>query len=231
VRQYRHIQLRKSWAKDATILDDLLKTSYIMIIHKEAGVSIYGKKISLDLDVDLISGFLQAISAFRSEIKKEEVTTTERRGFEMDYYDFKIVITDGEFVRVALILDGIPSEKLKENQWLFTDEFEKRYIPILMDFDGDITPFREADDLIQKHFNITLVYPLQLGKQYELIKVKGLEKALIEVAEQIQKERKFFFTSSLLNYALAGRKASRDEIISVIIDLKRKGLIIPADIE
>ncbi len=66
---------------------------------------------------------------------------------------------------------------------------------------------------------------------YEVIKLKGLEKALIEVAEQIQKERKFFFISSLLNFTLAGRKASKDEIISTIIDLKKKGLIIQAEIK
>ncbi|MBY8989655.1 MAG: hypothetical protein KGD58_02790 [Candidatus Lokiarchaeota archaeon] len=52
-----------------------------------------------------------------------------------------------------------------------------------------------------------------------------------KLAEQIQKERKFFFISSLLNFGLAGRKASRDEIISTIISLKRKGLIIPAEIQ
>jgi len=75
-----------------------------------------------------------------------------------------------------------------------------------------------------------LVYPLQLGRHFGVIKLKGLEKVLVEVAEQMQKERRFFFISSLLNFALAGRKASRDEIISVIIGLKRKGLIVPADV-
>ncbi len=44
-------------------------------------------------------------------------------------------------------------------------------------------------------------------------------------------ERGFFFVSSLLNFALAGRKASKDEIISAILSLKGKGLIIRADLE
>jgi hypothetical protein len=152
-------------------------------------------------------------------------------GFEMDYYDFKIVITDGDYVRVALILDGTPSDKLKASQTAFTDHFERRYEDYLKNFTGDITPFRTSDDLIEKYFNITLVYPLQLGKHYGVVKLKGLEKALTEVAEQIQKERKFFFVSSLLNYGLAGRKASRDEIISTIISLKDKGLIIPVEMK
>ncbi|MFW9952032.1 MAG: hypothetical protein ACFFKA_18080, partial [Candidatus Thorarchaeota archaeon] len=229
-RTIRNSKLKRFWAGEAMILDDLVKISYIMIIHKEVGVSIFNKQISLeDIDSDLISGFLQAISQFRSEIKKGSIATKGKE-FEMDYGDFKIVIADGDYVRVALILDGSPSEKLKDNLWLFTEDFEKRFTPHLKAFTGELTAFRTADDLIEKHFNITLVYPLQLGKHAGVIKLKGLEKALVEVAEQIQKERKFFFISSLLNFALAGRKASRDEIISAIIDLKRKGLIIPAEV-
>lgn len=230
-RSVKHARSRKYWAGEAKILDDLVKISYIMIIHKNVGVSIYNKQISLEgIDSDLISGFLQAISQFRTEIKKGS-TATKGKEFEMDYGDFKIVIADGDYVRVALILDGTPSENLKENQWLFTDHFEKRFGALLTNFTGDITPFRDTGDLVEKYFNVTLVYPLQLGKHYGVIKSKGLEKTLIEVAEQIQKERKFFFISSLLNYVLAARKASRDEIISAIIDLKRKGLIIPAKLE
>jgi hypothetical protein len=228
VRQFKHSKLRRIWAGEAIILDDLLKIAFIMIIDKVGGLSIYDKKISLEgLDSDLISGFLQAISQFRTEIKKDATGSTKGKGFEMDYYDFKIVITDGDYVRVALILEGVPSNKLKESQWAFTEHFERRFETELKNFNGDVRPFRVADDLIEKHFNITLVYPLQLGKHYGIIKLKGLEKALAEVAEQIQKERKFFFISSLLNFGLAGRKASRDEIISTIISLKRKGLIIP----
>ncbi|MFW9867481.1 MAG: hypothetical protein ACFFEN_15400, partial [Candidatus Thorarchaeota archaeon] len=233
VRQIKRSRNRKVWAGEAMILDDLLKISYIMIINKDVGVSIYDKQISLEgIDSDLISGFLQAISQFRSEIKKKDSTESLKgEGFEMDYYDFKIVITDGNYVRVALILDGTPSEKLKASQTAFTDHFERRYEENLKNFTGDITPFRTSDDLIEKYFNVTLVYPLQLGKHYGVVKLKGLEKALTEVAEQIQKERKFFFVSSLLNYGLAGRKASRDEIISTIISLKNKGLILPVEMK
>ncbi|MFW9818714.1 MAG: hypothetical protein ACFFE5_03810 [Candidatus Thorarchaeota archaeon] len=143
-----HSKSRRYWAGEAKILDDLLKISYIMIIHKEVGVSIYNKQISLEgIDSDLISGFLQAISQFRSEIKKGS-TATKGKEFEMDYGDFKIVIADGEFVRVALILEGSPSEKLKENQWLFTEDFEKKFGSEIKNFTGDLTPFKTTDDLI-----------------------------------------------------------------------------------
>ncbi|MHA1196836.1 MAG: hypothetical protein ACTSSM_12140, partial [Promethearchaeota archaeon] len=92
--QSRKSKIRRIWADKAKILDDLVNISYIMIIHKEVGVSIYNKQISLEsIDSDLISGFLQAISQFKREFKKEDKKSRESKGFEMDYYDFKIIIT------------------------------------------------------------------------------------------------------------------------------------------
>ncbi|KKL58582.1 hypothetical protein LCGC14_2223930, partial [marine sediment metagenome] len=51
--KYRKGKQRKIWAEDATVLDDLVKISYIMVISKEVGVSIYHKQISFeDIDSD-----------------------------------------------------------------------------------------------------------------------------------------------------------------------------------
>ena len=231
VRHHKLRKLRKFWAKEALILDDLIKISYILIIHKNAGVTIYNKQISMDLDSDLIGGFLTAISQFRSELKKDVIPKPGEKGFEMDYYDFKIVITDGKYTRVALILDGIPSESLKENQWDFTRRFEMKFGANLSEFQGDIRPFRETDDLVDRVFDIKLMYPLQLAKHWEFTKLNKLERALVEVGLEMQKERNFIFASSLLSYGLAGRKASRNQIISTILDLKRRGILIPMEIE
>ncbi|MFX1317432.1 MAG: Ig-like domain-containing protein, partial [Promethearchaeota archaeon] len=72
VRHQRHKKLQRIWAKEAMILDDLINISYIMIIHKDVGVSIFNKQISLEvIDSDLVSGFLQAISQFGKEIVKK----------------------------------------------------------------------------------------------------------------------------------------------------------------
>jgi hypothetical protein len=231
IRHRKMSKLREYWAREALTLDDLLKISYILIIHKDAGVTIYNKQISMELDSDLIGGFLTAISQFRSELKKDKLPGPEEKGIEMDYYDFKIVITDGEYVRVALILDGIPSERLKEHQWDFTRRFEKKFKGTLDDFTGDVRPYTETDYLVDKIFNISLMYPLQLGKHWEDTKLNKLEKSLIQIAEQIQKERKFIFVSSLLSYGLAGRKESRDQIVSTIISLKRRGILVPLEVE
>jgi len=222
----------KYYEKRATILDDILKIAYIMIIHKDAGTTIYNKQISMELDSDLIGGFLTAISQFRSEIKKDEEGAEKlSSGFEMDYYDFKIVITDGKYVRVALILDGTPSEELKKNQRRFTSIFELKFKTLLEKMSPDVRPFKETDEIIENIFNISLVFPLNLSKHWDLLELKPLEKDLIEVAQQIEKEKKFFFISNLLSYALAGRKESKNHIISTILSLKEKGILVPIRFE
>ncbi len=228
IRHQRLSKARKKWAKDALILDDLLKISYIMIILKESGISIYNKMLSAkEIEPDLISGFLHAVAQFKREIKRDLLEAEVSKGFEMDYGDFKIVITDSEFVRVAFILEETPSYQLKEKQTALTNAFEQKFKPYLEKFTGDLTPFGKADELIEKYFSPSLTYPLILGK-YRFVysgKLKPLESALMEVAEQIQKDKNFFFVSSLLNYGLAGRKESRDHIISSIISLKQKGIL------
>lgn len=230
VRHQRLSKARKKWAKDALILDDLLKISYIMIILKDSGVSIYNKLLSAkEIEPDLISGFLHAVAQFKREIKRDLTGDEGSKGFEMDYGDFKIVITDGRFIRIAFILEETPSYQLKEKQTALTNAFEHKFRPYIEKFTGDLAPFSKTDELIEKYFSPSLTYPLVLGK-YRFVytgKLKPLESALIEVAEQIQKEKKFFFVSNLLNYGLAGRKESRDHILSSIIFLKQKGILEP----
>jgi len=230
IRHRKMSKLREQWAGETLILDDLLKISYIMIIHKVAGTTIYNKQFSMELDSDLIGGFLTAISQFRSEIKPKGKSTDEK-GFQMDYYDFKIIIHDGSYVRTALILDGPPSEQLEINQKMFTERFEARFSPLIKDFSGDIRPFKETNALVEEYFNISLMYPHQLAAHWDVSKLEKLERAMLEVAEQMQKERNFFFIASLLSYGIAGRKESRDQIISAILDLKKRGLIVPIEVE
>jgi hypothetical protein len=227
-------KLREIWAGNALVLDDLLKISYILIIHKDIGVALYSQQVSYEeLDSDLISGFLHAISQFRQELKrgiKEEPTVGKT--MEMDYYESKIIITDGNYIRVALILDGNPSDDLKENHLAFTNHFEKIHGAFLDvdSFDGDVTGFRDTHILVEKYFNISLMYPLQLGRVKDK-NITELQRALLNVAEQMEKEKNFFFMSTLINYGIASRKEPRDQIINAIFSLRERNFIVPMKTE
>ena len=235
VMRHKKATLRKNWAINSLKLDDLLKISYLMVIHKEIGVGLYSQQIAFEeLDSDLISGFLHAISQFRRELKKGVAEEpTGGKTMEMDYYESKIVITDGRFVRVALILDGEPSEELKTKQLEFTNHFEKKFGANLAadSFDGDVTRFKDAFILVEEYFNVSMTYPLQLGRAWKKEKLTELQVALLNVAEQMEKEKNFFFISSLISYGIASRKEPRDQIISEIFTLREKELIVPMKTE
>lgn len=218
-------RLRDKWKTDAMILEDLLKLSYIMIIHKEVGVAIYSQQISSEkLDPDLISGFLHAISSFKREFKKNGISK-QARGFEMNYYDFHINLTDGDYVRIALIAEQQPSEYLKEQQIQFTKEFEDRYQKLIISFKGDTSVFNGADKLVEKYFNISLMYPLQTNQNKESDDLDKLEKDLVELANEIQKEKEYFFFSDLLSFGMVGRDEPRNKVISTIINLKKENYL------
>lgn len=230
IRHQKLNKLRAYWAEDATTLNDLLNITSIIIILKDSGVSVYNKMLGAgEFESNLISGFLHAIAQFKKEIKRDLDEKDASKGFIMDYGDFKIVIYDGQYARVALILDRDPSDQLRDNQRMFTGEFEDRFKKSLENFTGAVTQFQATDIIVEKYFNISLMSPLRLGdyteKDFDNLNI--LEKALIEVAEEMQKEKKFFFVSSLLSFGLAGRKESREKIISNILSLKNKRILIP----
>ncbi|MBD3197146.1 MAG: hypothetical protein GF317_18975 [Candidatus Lokiarchaeota archaeon] len=223
--RYRKLErLRQEWERDTELFQDLLNLSYIMIIHKDVGVSIYSKQISSEkLDTDLIGGFLHAISSFKSEFKtsrKEQLS----KGFEMNYYDFNIIISDGQYIRVALISENSLSEAFKEKQNLFTQEFETRFHRELKLFDGDITQFKRADGLIEEFFDISLLYPLKLNENANYSNLDSIEKDLVKIAEELILENGHFYVSNLLNFGIMVKAEPRNKIISKIMSLKAQGI-------
>lgn len=220
--------LRKKWAQDAIFLNDILNLSYLLIIHKEVGVSVYGKNISEQkLDLDLISGFIHAISQFRVEFKKTQESEQKSGGLEMNYYDFKIILTDGLRSRVAFILEKDPSESLKKKQIKFTKEFEGKYGKFLESFNGDITVFSSTEELIERHFQLSLRFPYTLKKIQPTDKLSKLELSLVEISKQILLKNQQLLLSTLLGFAIAGREEMRDEIMSAVVDMVRKRILIP----
>jgi hypothetical protein len=218
-------RLREKWGKDAKIIEDLLKLSYIVIIQKESGVPIYSKQVSSErLDTDLISGFLQAISSFKSEFKKKG-KSKEMQGFEMNYYDFHINLTDGEYIRVATMAEEKPSQYLKEQQREFTKDFEERFENKILSFRGDLSSFSGVDILVEDYFNISLMYPLQLTPGKDTKTLDRLEMDLLDVAGELEKEKGRFFFSDLLSFGLAGRDVPKNRLISKIIWLKQQNYI------
>ncbi|MHA1891309.1 MAG: hypothetical protein ACTSYS_09990 [Promethearchaeota archaeon] len=211
------------WKEDADKIRDIVKIQHLLVIMKNSGACVVNRSYSpVKLDADLIAGFLQAIATFGKEVGPKSVNKKDvANGMIFDYQNFKILVQDGNNVRVALILDGIPTDNLKRNVKQFIDAFESRYK--LDAWKGNLEIFRNVDILIENAFEITLIYPLIINPSIQKREIKSsLGKALYEVALAVQKEKQAFYLSTLLNYAQAGRKESQNQVLSEIYHLKKQ---------
>ncbi|TFG03409.1 MAG: hypothetical protein EU542_02245 [Promethearchaeota archaeon] len=94
----------------------------LLIIDRKSGLPLltYSRE-DLDIDKELVSGFLSAMDSFVSEIGGTESMN------EINYKGFYIHATYGKWVKLALILSSPAKKSLKERLAYFLKDFEERY--------------------------------------------------------------------------------------------------------
>ncbi|HME54370.1 MAG TPA: hypothetical protein VKM55_19245, partial [Candidatus Lokiarchaeia archaeon] len=221
---------RVGWNREAEKVRDVLKIRHLLVIMKDSGLCVVDRAYSeMNLDADLISGFLTAIASFGKEVSQDRKypgagsKSSKDEATVFDYQDFKILIIDGTRVRCALILSMTPTDNLKQNLLKFVQMFEKQY-PI-ESWNGNLSVFQDVDNLIEAAFDITLIYPLVINAaKKESAPSTKLAKELMEVAKVVQAEKQMFYISTLLSFAQAGRKVNRDQLLAEIYRLRKSGV-------
>jgi hypothetical protein len=231
IKKYRFKQHMKEWKKTTALFSDILKVDLILIIHKEVGVAIVKENFTgKQMDGDLISGFLQAITSFKYEIKKRDKTEGAadeiRESILLDYRDYKILLEDGEFIRFALVLNAEPSENLKESQNEFIEDFEQAYYDALKNFSGELRAFKNAVDLVNKHFNMSMALPQVVNDTPPPIELNSFQENIISVAKTLQSDLGQFHISRLLNYLISAMPSEpKERIIASVFELENKGFL------
>jgi hypothetical protein len=142
-------------------LSDIENIQYILILTPH-GIPCYSKSLAdVPIDETLISGFLSAISSFGDEIGTK-ITTAEGGLEELSYRQFKIIINEGTYSRVALLLLKRPSVSIKEKLQKFNTTFEDIYKDRLIDFSGEVFEDAPVTKLIEEIFEADLLYPHQV---------------------------------------------------------------------
>ncbi|MBN2151213.1 MAG: hypothetical protein JW839_07210, partial [Candidatus Lokiarchaeota archaeon] len=212
---------KRIWKADADKIRDVVKIQHLMVIMKSSGACVVNRSYSpMQLDGDLISGFLTAIATFGKEVGGDRGVSKKASGDSIvfDYQDFKILLQEGSSVRLALILNGPPTDGLKDRAKQFITAFEGSYD--LQNWRGNLDIFNSVDNFIEQAFEITLIYPLVVNPKRTKKEIKsGLGRALYEVGEAVQKEKQAFYLASLLTFAQAGRKESQDQVLGEIYQL------------
>jgi len=212
-----------------TIFDDAINLEHILVLYKGTGTCIFFKSYgSEQIDPELIGGFLSAVSSFGKEMATQEALN------EISYGDKMLLLADGQFIRVALVLGKKASLILRRHLKEFIDSFEKTYKEALPNWRGQLNHFRNAGVIVDEIMNTSIILPHQIS--YDFISVKELKssfsKDVLKVAHSCceEAERDFFFIATLLKEA--SEKTSKDtaEIFMGIKELRDKKILMPIEI-
>jgi uncharacterized protein (DUF305 family) len=220
---------------------NLLNIKHIVLMARSSGLSIVDYPLSgSGIDVGLLTGFIQANITFSesgegSEGDKQIVD--EQHFYELNYKNFNILLKEGKYVRVCLILDHKASDSLKSLVQDFLREYEIRYQEKLIKLEKTgSTDFEETIDYIIDHFNIKLVFPMTLSHTIpphvtESIKENYIQTAVFNFAKEFLLSKPFFFINNLLNKVTEIVDIEADAILYEVYKLIEMDIFIPTSLE
>lgn len=235
----RHLQVEREiiWQKFL----DVLNIRHILLIDKESGLKLLSYSVlGADIDADLLSGFIQANITF-SESEKVSLNGSKyvknSQFYELQYQNFNILLKDGRYIRLCLILDQQASDHMRTDVLQFLQEFEEF-------FNEEITYFKESGsfkaenmtDYLVDALNIALVFPMSLAhsippNDLEKINENQIQKAVLNLAKELLASKPFFFINNLLNRVKKLVNIEASIILYEIYQLIENGVIVSTNLE
>jgi hypothetical protein len=211
--------------ESTAVLRDLVNIQHIFVLQKESGLTIYDRAFSrIPLDPALVSGFIQAISSFGTELTESKEGTLK----ELTHENFTILINPGEYTMTALILSDHPSKKLRENIANFKSVFESQYQEKLIKWSGELKEFKGANEIVDQVFEFNLLKPQTIIEtKLKSARLNDLQKDIIKLTNEILSANQTFNIVNLLNISLTMRKEDKLEIIDAVYKLAKMGVIKP----
>ncbi|MFX0048254.1 MAG: hypothetical protein ACFE8G_08790 [Candidatus Hermodarchaeota archaeon] len=220
---------------------DVLNIKHIIIMDKVSGLTLLNYTVSgVNIDANLLSGFIQANITFSEsgEVSDQYIIPLfEHNYYEFQYKSFNILLKDGDYVRVCLILDHKASNKLKNHTFRFVEEFEQSFEDELSVFqDTGAIDFKDMINAIVESFNINLMFPMTLARSippYELEEVKRslIQNAIYNLAKEMLAVKPFFFIYNMLKRLNKIVNIEDEVVIYEIHQLLERNVFIPTTIE
>ncbi|MHA1670426.1 MAG: hypothetical protein ACTSV5_07580 [Promethearchaeota archaeon] len=218
---------------------DVLNIKCVILQTKDSGLLILNYPVSgISINVDLLIGFIQANITFSSSgVPENRKVPSNHNFYELQYDTFNLLLKNGNFIRICLVLDGKASESLKQQMSEFLYEYERIYSQKIEHLlKTGMLYFDDTIDFIIEAFNIKLVFPMVLSHMIslddlELINKNLIQKAIIDFANDLLNTKKFFFINNLLNKVQQVVKSHPSIILYEIYQLLEKKIIIPSKIE
>jgi len=218
---------------------DVLNIRHVIIMDKESGLTLLNYPVSgEEIDADLLSGFIQANITFsESHNSSYKDSLKYNKFYEFQYQNFNILLKDGEFIRLCLMLDHKASDNMRAQVTDFIPEFEEIFNQELLNFrNAGMFYFKNMIDYIVDSFEIKLVFPMVLAhsitpKDLENINQNQIQKAIFNLANEILISKQFFFINHLLNRMKKIVNLDANVILYQIYQLVENKVIIPTNLE
>ncbi len=219
---------------------DLLNIKHILIMAKESGLAIVDYPISgAGVNTQLLTGFIQANISFSetSNVANGHKNGLNHQFYEFQYDTFNILLKNGEFIRICLVLDHKSSDTLKSLVTEFLCDYESRYLDKIREHvQKGKMKFDDTKDFIIDTFNIKLAFPMVLTHhllpdEIQVIKRNPIQKAIIDLAEKLLASKTFFFIINLIDEVNKIVHIEANKILYEVYQLIENKIILPTTIE
>jgi hypothetical protein len=220
---------------------DVLNIKYILLMAKESGLDLIDYPISgAGVNTELLTGFIQANITFSESSNTSDGFVNHGnigQFYEFQYETFNILLKNGQFIRICLVLDNKASDSLKILVTDFLGEYESRYLDkIGAHIKKGMKHFEDTIDYITDTFNVKLVFPMilthtLLPDELYLIQKNPIQKAIIDFAKLLLASKSFFFIINLIDEVQKIVRIDANKILYEVYQLIEKKIIIPTTIK
>ncbi|MFX1338275.1 MAG: hypothetical protein ACFFDK_06680 [Promethearchaeota archaeon] len=220
---------------------DVLNIKHIILMDKESGIALLNYPVSaVDIEVELLSGFIQANITFSESSKglnTDSGLVLENPFYELQYKKFNILLKNGDYIRLIMILDHNSSEHMKNLVSHFLSEFENRFKEQLIIYQNTgAFSSKHMVEFIIGSFNINFVFPMTLAyaippEFLEEINDDPIQSVIIKLAKDTLSAKSFFYINTLLEKLKKIVNIDAKVILHGIYNLLNKSIIVPMKLE
>jgi len=214
------VQKSKSINYLFTSFRDIVGLQNLFVILKSTGDLVLSKTYSPEgIDDSMQNVLVNVIHSYGTGDQRHDAFCDLVR-----FEDFMILLDDGDYIRTAVTVSEIPSDKLIRSLVRFVQFFELQNYALLKDAKGPIQDLQGIDELLDIQFGASVIAPYTINK---IKKLAGFEETLMLMAMSLMEDHNYFYLAQL--YARAKGETLIEEmmIFKTIQDLIDKKVIIP----
>jgi hypothetical protein len=164
---------------------EIMDIEYIIVLHKKSGIDVYSEALGeKKVDPTLISGFLQAIQNFGSEVLGR---AKESRTFKVEYQKSILLMTEFVNLRLIIIMKESPSKNFLYTMESLAYDIYHNYGNLFNEFQGNLEEFQGIKNLLEEHLGISFLYPLTINSSLKM-KLSQLERDMIKKAYDLMRK-------------------------------------------